>query len=370
MVTDPVLGNISVTGEISNLVHHRSGHIYFTLKDENSRLSCFFAAEKVSKLRFILSEGMQIIVYGYVSVDEKGGTYSLNIRDIDLSGQGALNVAFENLKKKLLKEGIFDDSHKKALPAFPHKIAVITSPTGAAVRDIISTIKRRNSLTDIMVYPCLVQGTEAAQSIVNAILDLNRTFSNVDLIIVGRGGGSLEDLWAFNEEIVARAVFQSNIPIISAVGHETDTVITDYAADVRAATPTAAAETAVLGIVEVKNKISMLDPSKLHYDIIRKIEILTEKCVYLKQNADSFVAFRLHEVKNKLDLCALDFELSNPLNLLKKGYAVISDNKNKWIVSSSAIRVNDKLKIVMKDGTIHCTVENVEENSWLKRNRN
>lgn len=369
IATDPMLTNVVVTGEISSLVHHGSGHIYFTLKDDNSRLRCFFSAEKAAALRFILSEGMQIIVYGNVSVFEKGGTYSLNIQDIDLSGEGALNVAFENLKKKLLKEGLFDDSNKKALPVFPKRIAVITSPTGAAVRDIVSTIKQKNPLTDVIIYPCLVQGEGAARSIANAVLDVNQTLPDIDLIILGRGGGALEDLWAFNEEIVAKAVFDSYIPVISAVGHETDTVITDYVADARAATPTAAAQIAVLDITEIKNKLSRLDPLKLNSVLKQKIEALLDKCSYLKHTADSVMIFRYHDCRNKLELCALEFELSNPLNMLNKGYAIVSDSKNQRLVSSEAIRVKDKLKIVMKDGTIHCTVESVEENVWLKKNQ-
>lgn len=362
IVTDPVLGNIAVTGEISNLVNHSSGHIYFTLKDENSRLNCFLAQDKVSNLRFILSEGMDIIVYGNVSVYERGGTYSLNVRDIDASGQGALNVAFENLKEKLFKEGIFDNEHKKTLPFFPKKIAVITSPTGAAVRDIITTIKKRTTLVDVLVYPCLVQGTQAAQSIADAIIDVNSSFAHVDLIILGRGGGSLEDLWAFNEEIVARAVYRSKIPIISAVGHETDNVITDYVADVRAATPTAAAEIAVGDAAKVKNILMMHDPAELGYALNKKILGFNEKCMYLKQNADSFIKLRLNEANRRLELCALNLELSNPMNILQRGYAVVSLENGDWLASSRLVSVKDKLMIVMKDGTIHCTVERVDVN--------
>lgn len=369
-MTDPVLGNIAVTGEISNLVNHRSGHVYFTLKDANSRLNCFLASDKISKLRFILSEGMEIIVYGNVSVYERGGTYSLNVRDVDISGQGALSIAFENLKEKLLKEGIFDSSHKKELPLFPKKIVVITSPTGAAVRDIITTIKKKSTLVNILVYPCLVQGTQAAQSIADAIVNVNITFSDADLIILGRGGGSLEDLWAFNEEIVARAVFQSNIPIISAVGHETDMVISDFVADIRAATPTAAAEAAVADTANATTKLSTLDPSRLGYDLIRKIDAFTEKCTNLKERADSVLKLRLQEASNKLKLCALDLELSNPLNMLERGYAVVSKENGEWIVSSRVVHVNDKLLLVMKDGIIRCKVEGVDDNLWVNRNQN
>ncbi|NCB41704.1 MAG: exodeoxyribonuclease VII large subunit [Clostridia bacterium] len=369
IATDPILGDIIVTGEVSNLVKHNSGHHYFTLKDEKSRLNCFLSFDQAMKMRFILSEGMQIILYGNISVYEKGGTYSLNIRDIDMAGEGALNIAFENLKKKLLAEGIFNPAHKQELPVFPNKIAVITSPTGAAVRDIISTIKGRNPVVDILVYPCLVQGAEAAQSIATAIATLNTNFNDVDLIIMGRGGGSLEDLWAFNEEIVARAVFNSKIPIISAVGHETDTVISDYVADMRAATPTAAAQLAVIDIETIKNKLFALDPSKVYIDLHKKIEVNMEKCMYLMQSAESILSFRFQEAKNRLNICALAFELSNPVNMIKRGYAIVSKNNGEWIISSSAMSIHDKIKILMKDGTVHCTVERIEEDVWLKEKK-
>ena len=242
--SDPLLGNVSVIGEISNLKYHGSGHVYFTLKDEASKISCFLPYEYRKDLRYELSDGMEIIATGYIYLYERGGTYSLNVREIAVEGVGNLMAAFERLKDKLSKEGLFDENYKKPIPFFPRKIAVITSETGAAVRDIIKIIRSRNNIVDVLVYPCLVQGPGAAAEIADAIEAVNRLFPETDTIIVGRGGGSLEELWAFNEEIVARSIFASRIPVISAVGHETDFTIADFVADKRAETPTAAAQMA------------------------------------------------------------------------------------------------------------------------------
>ena len=239
--TDPLLGNVSVIGEISNLKYHGSGHVYFSLKDEASTIRCFLHAANLSRIRYELNEGMEIIAHGYISVYQAGGSYSLNIRDIEVSGTGDLAIAFEKLKQKLEKEGIFDEDHKKELPPFPKKIAVVTSETGAAVRDIIKIIKSRNDVTSVLVYPVLVQGPDAAADISNAIKDINR-MDDIDIIIAGRGGGSMEDLWAFNEATVVHAIVNCPVPVVSAVGHEVDVTLSDLAADVRAATPSAAAE--------------------------------------------------------------------------------------------------------------------------------
>ena len=238
--TDPILGNVSVIGEISNLKFHGSGHVYFSLKDEASKVNCFLAASNLERISCPMEEGMEIIASGYISVYERGGYYSLNIRDIEVNGEGQLAIQFEKLKAKLEKEGLFAAENKKLLPAFPSKIAVVTSETGAAVRDIIRTIKNKNDYVDILVYPVLVQGPAAAKDIADAITDINENYRDIDVIIKGRGGGSMEELWAFNEEMVARSIFASEIPVISAVGHETDFTISDFTADFRAATPTRA----------------------------------------------------------------------------------------------------------------------------------
>ncbi|WP_318978592.1 exodeoxyribonuclease VII large subunit [Effusibacillus dendaii] len=249
---DPELSDVWVRGEISNYTHHSSGHMYFTLKDAGSRVKSVMFASKNRNLQFLPKEGMKVIVRGYLSVYERDGQYQLYVEDMQPDGMGSLFLAFQQLKERLEKEGLFDYTHKKQLPEFPKRIGVVTSPTGAAVRDIITTIRRRYPLADILLLPVLVQGAEAAPMIANAIHTLNESAEwQIDVMIVGRGGGSLEELWAFNEEVVARAIFASRIPVISAVGHETDFTIADFVADVRAATPTAAAELAVPHLTEL-----------------------------------------------------------------------------------------------------------------------
>lgn len=236
--TDPLLGNISVTGEISNLKFHGSGHIYFSLIDGNSKVNCFLPSSYAENLSYAPGDGLEVTVQGYINVYKKGGTYTLFVKNIEVSGEGNLSMAFDILKKKLDKEGIFDKEHKKPIPKFPKKLGVVTSETGAAVRDIIKIIKSRTRLTDVTVFPVLVQGQKAAADIAGTLDMINEKFPDIDVLIVGRGGGSSEDLWAFNEEMLARAVYRSEIPIISAVGHEIDITICDFAADMRAETPT------------------------------------------------------------------------------------------------------------------------------------
>ena len=256
--SDPILGSVSVIGEISNLKFHNSGHVYFSLKDEKSRINCFLAADNVDAVEDMLVEGNEVTARGYIYLYERGGSYSLNVRTMESAGRGDLAAAFEKLKAKLEKEGIFDPAHKKVLPFFPQKVAVVTSPTGAAVRDIVKIITGRNDCVDIVIYPVLVQGPYAAEEIAHAIKDINENHSDVDIIITGRGGGSMEELWAFNEECVARSIYGSDIPVISAVGHETDFTISDFAADRRAETPTAAAQMAVPDTKELRDRIEAL----------------------------------------------------------------------------------------------------------------
>ncbi|MDR2356083.1 MAG: exodeoxyribonuclease VII large subunit [Clostridiales Family XIII bacterium] len=243
---DPVLGVVSVIGEIANLKYHGSGHIYFSLKDASSALNCFLPAGAKGVSR-ALADGAEIVASGYISVYEKGGYYSLTVTNIAEGSRrlGDMAIAFDRLKEKLAKEGLFDEKHKRALPFFPRKLAVVTSETGAAVQDILKIIKARNTCVDVLVYPVRVQGEGAAAEIAAAVAALNESFPETDCMIVGRGGGAAEDLQAFNEEGVVRAVFASAIPVISAVGHETDFTLTDFAADYRAETPTAAAQAAV-----------------------------------------------------------------------------------------------------------------------------
>ena len=356
LAIDPILMNVSVFGELTNLTKHSSGHWYFSLKDENSTIRCFLPYDRVSQLRFDLEEGMSIIAFGSISVYEKGGSYSLIIRDIDVKGEGDLKKAFDLLVQKLSKEGLFDEEHKKPIPDFPKKIAVVTSPTGAAIRDIITTIKRRNLLVDLMLYPCLVQGNEASASIIKGIEYFNNEHKDFDLIIVGRGGGSAEDLWAFNEESLARSIFASEIPIISAVGHEVDYVISDYVADLRAATPTAAAELAVPDIDYYKDVISMCSPAKMFNLLIDKIDNYAQHIKYLKQNCDSAIDNLFVDYQHKLQLLQSKIEGYNPLNQLEKGYAVLKDANGRWIVSQSNVEINDTISILLKDGDLECQV--------------
>ena len=256
--SDPILGNISVIGEISNLKFHGSGHIYFSLKDAGSTVNCFLPADRAAAISFIPEEGKEVICHGYLYLYERGGRYSINIRDMEESGDGALMAEFKRLRDKLEREGLFDPSHKKEIPAFPEKIAVVTSETGAAVRDILKIIRNKNNLVDVLIYPVLVQGSAAAADIAAAIDDINIRFPDIDTIIAGRGGGSMEDLWAFNEEIVARSIYNSVIPVISAVGHEIDFTIADFVADRRAETPTAAADMAVPDTVALKEELDRI----------------------------------------------------------------------------------------------------------------
>jgi len=242
---DPHLRDVFVKGELSNVKKHTgSGHIYFTLKDEKTQIAAVMFAKSASRLKFVPENGMKVFIRGDINVYEGSGRYQLYAVAMEPDGVGSLHIAFEQLQAKLLKEGLFDERYKKAIPTFPRKIGVVTAPTGAAIRDICTTITQHYTLADVLIFPALVQGEQAAPSIVKAIQQANR-MDEIDVLIVGRGGGSIEDLWAFNEEIVARAIFESDIPVISGVGHETDTTIADHVSDWRAATPTAAAKKAV-----------------------------------------------------------------------------------------------------------------------------
>ncbi len=261
---DPNLRDIYVKGEISNFKQHSSGHMYFTLKDEKARLSAVMFSSNNASLVFQPENGMKVLIRGEISVFEQSGNYQIYAREMHLDGIGDLFVAYQQLKDKLENEGLFSREYKKELPTYPHTIGVITSPTGAAVRDIITTLKRRFPMGNVQLFPALVQGPQAPHSIVKAIQQANK-MEQVDVLIVGRGGGSIEELWAFNDEAVARAIFASEIPIISAVGHETDTTIADFVSDVRAATPTAAAELAVPHFLELKKTLASLVSKMTNY---------------------------------------------------------------------------------------------------------
>ena len=360
LATDPILMNLSVKGEVSNLTKHSAGHWYFTLKDETSRISCFLPRERVSLLRYDISEGMEVVLYGSVSVYERGGSYSVYVRDLDVQGEGSLKIAFENLRKKLEAEGLFDPAKKRPIPAFPKRIGVLTSPTGAAVHDVITTVKRRNPLVDVLVYPCLVQGDGAAANIADGLSEMNRLFPDLDVIIAGRGGGSAEDLWSFNEEIVARAIRASKIPVISAVGHEVDVTIADYAADLRGATPTAAAELAVPHMAALIDTLQFYTPARLYENLRGGFENYGLKLQRLKESADSSILSLLQQAESRLRQLKNDADLSNPRNVLQRGYAMVQNADGSWIESAGRLRPGETLTLQFADGIAKVTVQEVK----------
>lgn len=382
--TDPLLGNVSVVGEVSNLKYHGSGHVYFTLKDANSKISCFLPHDRAEALRYELSEGMEITASGYIHLYERGGSYSLNIRDIEVAGLGNLAIAFEKLKSKLEAEGLFDPAKKKAIPSFPEKIAVVTSETGAAVRDILKIIKNRNDYVDVLIYPVLVQGPAAAGEIVAAINHINEKWPDTDTIITGRGGGSMEELWAFNEEIVARAIYASAIPVISAVGHETDFTICDFVADRRAPTPSAAAELAVPETSELKRKIqnivtreadvigsmlkirreklislantrAMTNPMNFIDDRRMTADLLGDR---LKRAEESILQIKKAEMaKEAGKLSAL-----NPLSVISRGYSAVYKEDGKLVKNVDDVTVGEKIEFKTIGGQVACTVDEIKKN--------
>lgn len=381
--TDPILSNISVVGEISNLKYHSSGHVYFSLKDDSSRVNCFLSWGNLQNISCPLEEGMEVVAAGFISVYERGGYYSLNVRDIEVNGRGQLAAAFEKLKAKLGEEGLFREEHKKELPFFPLKIAVVTSETGAAVRDIIRTIKNKNKVVDILVYPVLVQGPAASGEISSAIDDINVNHKDVDVIITGRGGGSMEELWAFNEEAVARSIYESEIPVISAVGHETDFTISDFIADRRAATPTAAAEMAVPDTGELEaelDRISLEMTSDLGLAIARRKERLEalnptafarnlkSRILYEQVNADRLIEVmgdamnnRVVSARNRVEMLREFIESSNPKAILARGYSVVTDNSGKIIRSTDELSEGLGVNIETGNGTAEAVITGIKK---------
>lgn len=280
---DGLLQDVWIRGEISNFTHHTSGHMYFTLKDEDSRLKCVMFAKQSQSLPFIPKNGAKVIARGAISVYERDGQYQYYVNTMQPDGIGSLYLAFEQLKQKLEAEGLFADARKRPLPLFPRTVGVITSPTGAAVRDIIITLRRRYPLAAILLYPVLVQGSQAAASIAHAIKEMNR-MGEADVLIVGRGGGSLEELWAFNEEVAVRAIAESAIPVISAVGHETDFTIADFVSDLRAATPTAAAELAVPHQAELRQQLARFS-QRMHQALRENMRQRKDKLLRLQRSS-------------------------------------------------------------------------------------
>ena len=361
LMTDPLLGNVTVTGEISNLKYHSSGHVYFSINDENSKINCFFPASYVRNLSYELGDGLEVVINGYINVYKKGGTYTLFVRTVTVAGEVNLAMAFQLLKDRLSKEGLFDPAHKKPIPEFPHKIGIVTSRTGAAVQDILKIITSRNNLVDIIIFPVQVQGEGAAQDIADTLdmISQNDEFSDIDTLIVGRGGGSTEDLWSFNEEVLARAIYRCTIPVISAVGHEIDFSISDFVSDRRAETPTTAAEMAVPDLREIrlsleKHKTDLL--SRLNAKV-KTDTLMIENCMLEIRNT---MERRLAEYSHKLETMKLFLEENNPSSVLKKGYGILEDMSGNVVSSVNHIKEGERYVLALKDGRIIFTVNNTE----------
>ncbi|SDM73612.1 exodeoxyribonuclease VII large subunit [Lachnospira pectinoschiza] len=372
---DFVLKSVQVKGEISNCKYHSSGHIYFTLKDETGAIACIMFASNAKSLKFTLKDGLAVNVHGRVDVYERDGKYQLYVTSIEEDGIGDLNKKFLELKKYYEEMGYFDPMYKRPIPSFAKRIGVVTARTGAAIRDIINISKRRNPYIDIILYPALVQGENAKYSIVKGIKTLNKL--DLDCIIIGRGGGSIEDLWAFNEAEVIEAIIASKIPIISAVGHEIDFTLSDFAADLRAPTPSAAAELAVSDITVIENTIdnlkrrldlSMSRKIASYRDLISKYELRLkfldpinvanknrEDLIRLEEQLEDAFSNILQNKKNKLELLITRLEGASPLKKLSSGYSYVEHN-GKNVSSIKDVNTGDSLNIYLKDGKLEAIV--------------
>ena len=398
---DLLLRKVYLKGEISNFKAHTRGHYYFTLKDETSRISAIMFASNTRSLKFLPTDGMRVLVTGRISIYEATGGYQIYVDDMLEDGVGNLYVAFEQLKEKLAKEGLFNKEHKKKIPRMPKKIGIVTASTGAAIRDILTTIKRRFPICETILFPALVQGNEAACDIAKKIEIANNY--DIDTLIVGRGGGSLEDLWPFNEEVVARAIYNSHIPVISAVGHEVDFTIADFVADLRAPTPTAAAELAVVDMDIViiyldtaKSRsynaiLNLIDNNKLRLNkittsyVLKKptaiYEIKEQKLDGLIDKLNTVMEIKLNLYNNKLDSLKNSYvfnnpdilykfksqnlnnlinklEVLNPLNTIKRGYAIVKF-ENKVLSDINLVKKDDSINIELKNGKIEAKVMEV-----------
>ncbi|MGN6715462.1 exodeoxyribonuclease VII large subunit [Anaerocolumna jejuensis] len=380
-VRDYNLGNIYVKGEVSNCKYHTSGHIYFTLKDMTGQIACVMFAGQRSGLKFTLKEGQSVIALGAVNVYERDGKYQLYAKEIIEEGLGLLYQKYEQLKEQLEKEGLFSREHKKEIPAYPVSVGIVTARTGAAIQDIINIAKRRNPYVQLYLYPAQVQGEGAAETIVAGIKALEKR--KVDTIIVGRGGGSIEDLWAFNEEIVARAIYQCSIPVISAVGHETDVTIADFAADLRAPTPSAAAE---LAVPDVRGVLYEMDKARnalnrnmeIKVSLCRKeIESLTLKLEHLSpiyqirqkrqllvdmdQTLNQLFHNKILKKRHMLELYIEKLEGLSPVKKLNKGYALVANEQGRIVNSIKKTAPGEKLRISVTDGDILAEVTQLTE---------
>ena len=385
---DGLLAGLLVRGEISNYKKYPSGHHYFSLKDEQGAIRCVMFRGDASRLRFRPANGMQVVAYGRVTVYPRDGQYQLYCSELFTDGQGDLNAAFEQLKAKLAKEGLFDTAAKQPLPKYPKKIALVTSPAGAAVRDMLRILKARWPMAQVLVVPVRVQGEEAAGEIAAAIHAVNNR-ADVDLIITGRGGGSMEDLWAFNEEIVARAIYVSNIPVISAVGHEPDVTIADYVADLRAATPSNGAELAVPDQNEIRQTLDQLQ-SRMAAALRAKVSVqrqrlerlrsaqalrsmrapLDERRMWLEMQRRRMAGActaRISTERTRLAGACAGLDAMSPLKVLARGYAVARGEAG-VISSVEQAAIGDEISVLVTDGALRCRVEGKEKRKWRQKN--
>ena len=378
---DPILRNIMVRGEISNFNAYRSGHAYFTLKDKDACLKCVMFSWRDKGLRFQPKDGMQVIAGGAVRVYEAGGVYQLYVETMIPEGTGDLAAAFQQIKEKLTAEGLFDAAHKKPLPKLPATIGVVTSLSGAVLRDIYRVSKRRFPSVRLVLYPVQVQGETSAAEVAEGIRYFNEKFP-VDVMIVGRGGGSAEDLWSFNTEAVVRAIYASKIPVISAVGHETDYTLSDLAADVRAATPSQAAELAVPDARELTARISglaaRLAGARNRWMNAKRMKLLMclrrramatpqrivdgkrERLARISERFSAGAWQRFREKQQRLDLTMDRLELLNPIRMLRRGYGVVENEEGRVVRSVSETRQGDRLTVILADGRVHADVRAVE----------
>ena len=378
---DENLGAILVKGEISNFKNHYTGHLYFTLKDENSLIKCIMFKSYAERLAFKPKDGMKVMVFGAVSVFERDGVYQIYVKSMMEDGMGDLHEQFEQLKAKLEKEGLFDESHKKPIPLYPKVVGVLTSQTGAVIRDIINVSTRRNPNVNIKLLPVPVQGKGAENKIAEAIKIMNEN-KIADVLILARGGGSIEDLWPFNEEVVARAIYESQIPIISAVGHETDYTIADFVADLRAPTPSAAAELAQGDIYEIIKKLNTyqdrlkqalkkkVEIMRLRYEKIMASRVFTdstrninEKYLYIDNKTrqlENAIQKKFKESQNKTINFITKLDALSPLKTLTRGYSVVEFN-GKIIKSVNEIKKNDAVSIRLEDGHLGAKITNIIE---------
>lgn len=385
--TDEALMRVFIRGEISNFTNHKSGHFYFTVKDETSRIAAVMFRSSASKLAFIPENGMKVIVGGRVSAYVRDGQYQIYVDTLEPDGVGALYIAYEQLKAKLGAEGLFDEAKKKPLPRYPMRIGVITSPTGAAIRDIINILGRRFPIAEVVLYPSLVQGESAAPQLIEGLRYFNER-KNVNVIIIGRGGGSLEDLWAFNSEALVREVAASELPVISAVGHEIDFTLCDFAADRRAPTPSAAAELAVPERYELKRKLGnvtarleLLEGKKLELlrstlERMKKSRALTDPRNFIDDKRMALgiaedklynrITFLLERKKSALAGKAAKLDAMNPLSVLSRGYGAAFASDGTVIRSAAQVEKGSDISLMLSDGTVRATVCDIVMNEKEK----